>query len=92
MTINVDSHVPHTFMSFFDLWRLVLQKYKCQVSTKSLIATEPIRFVHFHLISDTTMYSFSVRLEGNTELDDGPCIFNVVDVNIDNVYNEFSGI
>ena len=40
---------------------------------------------------DTTMYSFSVRLHQDTELSDAPCVYEWVDLNIGDGYDEFSG-
>ena len=45
----------------------------------------------FFFTTDTTMYSFSVRLHENTLLTDAPCIFGTVDLNIGDGYDEFSG-
>ena len=43
------------------------------------------------LILDTTMYSFSVRLHEDTVIDDDPCVFGTVDLNIGDGYDAFSG-
>ena len=37
------------------------------------------------------MYSFSVRLHEDTVIDDDPCVFGTVDLNIGDGYDEFSG-
>ena len=37
------------------------------------------------------MYSFSVRLYGDTVIDDDPCVFGTVDLNIGDGYDVFSG-
>ena len=51
---------------------------------------QPTQFVHF-FATDTTMYSFSVRLHEDTELSDAPCVYEWVDLNIGDGYDEFSG-
>ena len=37
------------------------------------------------------MFSFSVRLHENTVLSDAPCVYGIVDLNIGDGYDEFSG-
>ena len=53
-----------------------------------------MKFFHVLVYSsavDTTMYSFSVRLHEDTVIDDDPCVFGTVDLNIGDGYDEFSG-
>ena len=48
--------------------------------------------MHFVIFLDTTMYSFSTRLHEDTDIDDSAIIFGIVNINIGNGYDEFTGL
>ena len=71
---------PGLFQTFCNISGTVTMNFKCEV----------LIFVYSFTI-DTTMYSFSVRLHEDTVINDSPCVFGTVDLNIGDGYDEFSG-
>ena len=66
-------------------------RFNIQVHNYNLI-TQLVENALCDLFLDTTMYSFSTRLHEDTDIDDSAIIFGIVNINIGNGYDEFTGL